>query len=385
MLSLTQHIDCKYPMPTIRSLTVENFRNLTRIESDFSDRFNICYGENGSGKTSLLEAIYYLGLGKSFRATQCARIIQHRHEQCRVIAQTSDHPPMRLGIERHRNGSRIIKFNSELQPSIVPLTRFIPIQFMSPMSYRFFHDGPKLRRQYLDWVLFHVEPAFLDVWKRFQRLLKQRNSALKSRQEISIWDSALADAATLIDRMRDNLIPRLEINCFQQLERLLPNFEFILRYERGWPQETALLSLLQSYSLRDKQLGYTFYGPQRADIHLLCNGIPVQDILSQGQQKLAAYALHLALGMLLQEASGISPIYLIDDLPSELDANSRFKITQTLDVLGAQVFITGISQEDLSSLLGLKNARLFHVEHGTLRAISGGQTLKDNPINQGVV
>ncbi|OGO92713.1 MAG: hypothetical protein A3F10_03550 [Coxiella sp. RIFCSPHIGHO2_12_FULL_42_15] len=353
-------------MPTINQLTIENFRNLTHIVSDFSERFNVCFGVNGSGKTSLLEAIYYLGLGKSFRTAQCARIVQHQHEHCRVIARITGNKTSLVGIERHQNGDRVIKHNGEFQNSMLALTRLIPIQFMSPMSYRFFHDGPKLRRSYLDWALFHVEPSFLDVWQRFQRMLKQRNSALKLQQDLMVWNTALADAATLIDRMRSNLIPLLETNCFQQLQFLLPHFEFTLRYQRGWPQETELLSLLKSHRLRDQQLGYTFYGPQRADVQLFCNAIPVQDILSQGQQKLAAYALHLALGTLLQQTTDVSPVYLIDDLPSELDANSRFKITQTLNSLGAQVFITGIAREDLIDFLPFKQTRLFHVEHGNL-------------------
>lgn len=361
-------------MPIIKSLTLQNFRNLADISIDFSPKFNVCYGNNGSGKTSLLEAIYYLGHGKSFRASQYTRIIQHHRELFRIIAKITAETPRIIGVERKQDGERCIKLDGDLQNSIVALSRLMPIQFMSPMSYRFFHDGPKLRRQYLDWALFHVEPSFIEVWQRFQRLLKQRNGALKHHQDLSVWDSEFARVATDIDRMRKAIILLLEPICRQQLSIILPAINFSLHYQRGWPAEVELLALLQKNQLRDKQLGYTYYGPQRADFQLSSNGIPIDDILSQGQQKLAAYALHLALGTLLQQTTGTSPIYLIDDLPSELDVNSRTNITQTLELLNAQVFITGIAVNDLKALLQLGHSKLFHVEHGTLAAMTSHHT-----------
>lgn len=372
-------------MPTLTNITIQTFRNITAVTAEFSPRFNIFYGENGSGKTSLLEAIYYLGLGKSFRASQSARIIQHNTEQFIIVANIAGESTHTLGIERKRDGERNIKLDGDKQISIAPITKLLPIQFMSPMSYRFFHDGPKVRRQYLDWALFHVEQSFLNTWQQLQRILKQRNSALKLHQAVSAWDHEFIIAAEQIDNLRRSVFNRLEPICQQQLKLLLPDFEFKLRYQRGWTSDAELRDLLSNNIQRDRQLGYTYYGPQRADFQLLCEKTPVQDVLSQGQQKLAAYALHLALGKLLHQQTDNSPIYLIDDLPSELDDCSRAKIADSLSNLGAQVFISGISAQDLASLTSLNQAQTFHVEHGQVRNIMPTSSSENTNINQEVI
>lgn len=353
-------------MATIQTLNIHNFRNLSNISTTFSPSFNLVCGVNGAGKTSLLEAIYYLGLGKSFRASLSHRIIQHEHESFVLAANITTPSQQSLGIERKRTGERQIKLNGDLQTTIAEITKQLPIQFMSPISYRFFHDGPKIRRQYLDWALFHVEPNFLNLWQRFQRVLRQRNAALKQNASVNAWNAEYITTAIAVDQAREKIFAQLTPLCLTQLKHLLPNFEFNLRYKRGWANNSDLSSLLNVHLMRDQQLGYTYYGPQRADFILEQGGISVQDNLSQGQQKLAAYALHLSLGMLLHEKTQQSPIYLIDDLPSELDANSRGKIIAALIELDAQVFVTSIDREDLKDLLVIDNAVMFHVEHGGL-------------------
>jgi DNA replication and repair protein RecF len=354
-------------VPIINSLNIAHFRNLDIINTEFSPRFNILYGNNGSGKTSFLEAIYCLGLGKSFRANQFNKVIQHEAESCQVVAKiNNDGNESMLGIERNINGTRQIKLDGETQASIAPITKLMPIQFMSPISYRFFHDGPKTRRQYLDWGLFHVKHTFLDLWQSLQRILKQRNSALKQKQDVSAWNNAFITAAEHIDQVRKEIFLAMEPFCLKQLNILLPGFSFKLRYQRGWPKNADLTNLLSQHLYRDQQLGYTYYGPQRADFQLLCDTTPIQDVFSQGQQKLAAYALHLALGQLLQEETQNQPIYLIDDLPSELDNTSKSRIAESLISLNTQSFITGISKRDLDALQALIGSQTFHVKHGTL-------------------
>ncbi len=351
-------------MPIINSLSLENFRNLQATNLAFSPEFNFFCGNNGSGKTSLLEALFYLGHGKSFRTSHCPRLIHFTADLFRVVAITDAEHAERVGIERDRAGERRIKANSMSLATIAPLTRALPMQFMSPMSYRFFHDGPKLRRQYLDWALFHVEPSFLSLWQRLQRVLKQRNSALKQFQDTRAWDAEFVAVANQLDHQRRLIAAEVAPLCLDQLSRLIPDVDFSLRYARGWSEDSELAVLLREHAARDRQLKHTFYGPQRADFQLYCHDMPVHDNLSQGQQKLAAYALHLALGQLLQTRAGTSPIYLIDDLPSELDAHSREKIAQTLQLLRAQVFVTAITSADLQAFQGLGIGKMFHVEHG---------------------
>lgn len=352
-------------MPKLNTLQIATFRNLRQARLGFSQRFNVFYGDNGAGKTSLLEAVYYLGMGKSFRNTTANHIIQHQQADFVLLGniqyQQSDNT---AAICCHNNRSRQIKLNGDNLNSIAAITRIMPIQFMSPMSYRFFHDGPKTRRQYLDWALFHVEHQFLALWRSFQQVLKQRNSALKQQQSTAPWDIGFTETASKIDNLRESIVERLKSLFLMQLKRLLPDHSFEIVYQRGWPENANLAELLSGNQYRDRQLGYTWYGPQRADVQLTLQDKPIQHVLSQGQQKLAAYALHLSLGSLLQDALKISPIYLVDDLPSELDANSRSKIIDSLNELNAQTFITGIARADLSAIDKQSETAMFHVERG---------------------
>lgn len=358
-------------MPHLNRLSIQHFRNLNNLCCELSPRFNLFFGENGAGKTSILEAIYYLGLGKSFRTSQFNRIIQQNAQQFMLVANLTDSSQHILGVERKITGEHTLKLDGEKQKSIATITKLLPIQFMSPMSYRFFHDGPKIRRQFLDWALFHVEPSYLTIWKQLQRILKQRNSALKLKQSVSVWDSEFVRLAKQIDQLRRHIFNLLLPICKQQLQQLLPNFEFNFEYKRGWPDGVELQDLLIEQAMRDRQLGYTYFGPQRADFQLIYADIAVQDILSQGQQKLAAYALHLSQGILLHQQKQTSPIYLIDDLPSELDSSNRLKIIQLLENLQAQVCITGISEHDLICYSSSNGARMFHVEQGKLSLYTG--------------
>ncbi len=357
-------------MPTLRTLTISNFRNLSAVDIEVSKHFNVFYGDNGAGKTSLLEALYFLGLGKSFRTSNLNRLIENSADTFSIFATIENQEQTTpLGVQRSRNGTRKIKLDGETIQSLAPIVKQIPLLLISTMSYRLFHDGPKVRRQFMDWGLFHVEHSFFSLWQRLQRILKQRNSALKAQlpqRDIAAWNKEFIEVSEALDQLRQNLVRKLEPILLAQLNTLLPNFSFTLRYQRGWSKDESLLSLLENNFHRDRQLGYTYYGPQRADLQLLSEKVPAQDLLSQGQQKLSAYALQLSQGILLKQETGNTPIYFIDDLPSELDSHKRATVTETLRNLGAQVFITGIDIADLRSLLDLDAVTLFHVEHGTI-------------------
>lgn len=359
-------------MSSIYTLQINNFRNILSANIEVSPGFNVFFGDNGSGKTSLLEAIYFLGMGKSFRTRLVNRIIHHDLGDFSIFAKfgcSSQLTP--AGVQRYRTGEKSIRMNGESISSVIPIAQALPLQVMTTDSHRIFHEGPKLRRQYLDWATFHVKPSFLSAWQSFQRTLKQRNSALKSKQSsalalINAWNEDFVSLSAEIDVTRTEIIEQLRPIALELINEVLPNYGFTLTYQRGWGVDKALEELLESNIQRDMRLGYTYYGPQRADILLACDGIPAQDVLSQGQQKLVSYALYLSQGILLHKQTGKSPIYLIDDLPAELDPSKRHLITSILEKLKAQVFITGITKEDLCDAIGSSDVELFKVENGTI-------------------
>jgi DNA replication and repair protein RecF len=355
-------------VPIIHSLQIRQFRNLIDVELTTSPQFNLFHGQNGAGKTSLLEAIYYLGLGRSFRTHIANRLIHHDADSFSIFANLhGTHGHLPVGAERLRQGDRQLKINGENITSWSPIAKQLPLRALSAMSDRFLLDGPKIRRQFLDWLLFHVEPSFFAIWQELQQALKQRNAALKARlpiNQISFWDNTFCNAADQIDQLRETLIIHFQPLFLEILALLLPGISLQIKYYRGWNSDETLTQRLKSNLGRDLQAGFTQYGPHRADLPILLNTIPAQDVLSQGQQKLVTYALHLAQGLLLQQRTAAQPIYLIDDLPAELDAEKRAVLATLLKKMHAQVFVSGITVEELADLIDSNTTKLFHVEHG---------------------
>lgn len=360
---------------SITELRINHFRNITEASFEFSPGFNLFFGQNGSGKTSLLESIYFLGRGKSFRSSLANRVIQHDQEKLSLFAKLQDDKVITpAGMMRSRSGEKQMKLNGENIQSLSALAAALPTQLISTESHRFFSDGPKNRRQFLDWGLFHVEQSFYPIWKKVEHALKQRNACLKARLpqgEIQLWDRELIEGAEILDSLRKSYIEALEQIVPSMLETLIGPNHIKARYKRGWNKDNNLQELLEQGIHRDLQLGYTQYGPHRADYQLFTGSpaVPAVDVLSQGQQKLASYALLLAQGKLMQQLTGKSPVYLIDDLPSELDPERRAAITGVLQEIDAQVFITGITQSDLQNLLAIGGSRVFHVKHGVFSEV----------------
>lgn len=365
---------------SIIKFRADGFRNLKRIHIKTSPYFNFFYGQNGAGKTSILEAFYYLGMGKSFRSHLSNRIIQHQMDCFSIFLHLQQQQTtIPIGIERYKNGTRRIKINGEPTTSIATLAKLLPIQLLSTESYRYFYDGSKPRRQFLDWGLFHVKPGFFTLWQSLQQALKQRNACLRmqvSNQEIQAWDEQIAKDAEKIDRMRQEYVEELHPILTELFHLLLPETQLELRYSRGWTKDQSLLACLQKHLHRDRQLGYTQYGPHRADLQLHTEKAPAHDHLSQGQQKLASYALRLAQGVLLKQETQVSPIYLIDDLASELDRSKQHLLFGVLAQLEAQVFLTSINLDDLDeSTQAAKQTNVFHVKRGQIEIQSSSHEL----------
>lgn len=359
----------------ISKLCVYNFRNIELIELDCCPAFNLIMGTNGAGKTSILEAAHVLATGKSFRTHLPSRFITHEHPASTITAlihtEISD-PPMLLGMEKHRQGDRIIKINRESVDSTAKIAEHFPVQMIEVDCHRIFSDGPKVRRSFLDWGVFHVKPEFLTHSLQFNRILKQRNMLLKSQRSqstVSSWDHLLTEHANVIDQERRAYHIDFIDNFNDILKKLLGKvpFECQLTYKQGWKEGHSLEEALKNSFSRDQKYGTTHVGPHRADYQLYSGNIPASDELSQGQMKVAAYALQLAQGMLLKEKTGKSPVFFIDDLPSELDQIKQGAVMEILKQLDCQVFITAITGNKITQNLEEEGISVFHVEHGVLK------------------
>lgn len=356
-------------MPIITQLEIVNFRNIITASIDLHENFNIFYGENGSGKTSILEAIYYLGMGKSFRTNFAGRSINDHAESLRVLGYVKQqNEQITVGIERRRNSLLRMRIDKRDANSVAELAKILPLQILHPDSYYELFSSPKARRKFMDWGLFHVEHDFLPLWRQMNYVLKQRNAALKnhgSRQEVESWDHSLVMIAEKLDFLRQRYINKFSELLQFTLREFLGQFVIEISYESGWNREFNLAEILVNCFYQDRKLGYTQHGPHKADLRIHLQQIPIQDVLSQGQLKLLIYAFSLTQGFLLWEVIKRRCIYLLDDLPAELDGNNRLRVIGFLQGLGAQIFITGIDKPALQDMMA-NNSKLFHVEHGKI-------------------
>src|SRR3990167_9118124 len=306
---------------SLTRFTVTAVRNLHPVTLSPSPRINILSGDNGSGKTSLLEAIHLLGLARSFRSTRLLPVIQYDQLACTIFGQVqmSDGRQSNLGISRDRQGEFQIRIDGQNARSAAQLAETLPLQLINPDSFRLLEGVPKVRRQFLDWGVFHVEPRFLPAWQRLQKALRQRNSWLRRGTLDSVsqaaWDRELCLASDEIDGYRRSYIQTLKPEFERVLRELLELPELSLSYSRGWDKDSTLSDVLSASLLRDQQLGHTQEGPQRADLRIRIGAHNAVDILSRGQQKLVVCALKIAKGHLVNQTKRGQCIYLVDDLP----------------------------------------------------------------------
>ncbi len=358
-------------MPLSR-LIIQQFRNIKACDIQLSAGFNFLIGPNGSGKTSVLEAIYLLGHGRSFKSSLTGRVIQNECDELFVHGRflNSDQFELPIGINKQRDGSTEVKIGGQSGQKLAQLAQVLPLQLIHPEGFDLLTDGPKHRRGFIDWGVFHTEPAFYDAWGRFKRLNKQRNALLKtasSYRELSYWDQEMARLAENISQWRSLYIEQMKTVAETICQTFLPEFEIQLKYYRGWDKDTPYQEILEKNFERDQSLGYTFSGPNKADLRIKVNGTPVEDVLSRGQLKLMVCALRVAQGQHLTAMTGKQCIYLIDDFASELDSQRRKRLADCLKETGAQVFVSSITENQIADMLD-DNGKLFHVEHGRIES-----------------
>ncbi|PWI31787.1 DNA replication/repair protein RecF [Vibrio albus] len=356
-------------MPLTR-LIVQQFRNIKACDIELSSGFNFLIGPNGSGKTSVLEAIYLLGHGRSFKSSLTGRIIQNECNELFVHGRflNPDQFELPVGINKQRDGSTEVKIGGQSGQKISQLAQVLPLQLIHPEGFDLLTDGPKHRRAFIDWGVFHTEPQFYDAWNRLKRLNKQRNALLKnahSYRELSYWDRELAELAENISHWRAHYVEQVKGVAEDICRHFLPEFDIQLTYYRGWDKTTPYRDILENNFERDQHLGYTFSGPNKADLRIKVNGTPVEDVLSRGQLKLMVCALRVAQGQHLTQVTGKQCIYLIDDFASELDSQRRERLASCLKQTGAQVFVSSITASQVADMQD-KNSRMFHVEHGKI-------------------
>ena len=398
----------------IERLQISHLRNLTQISLEPA-ACNIIIGANGSGKTSLLEAIFLLSRGKSFRHHQPKRYIQHHQNNTTVHAKLND--SRTLAIQKQADATTILRLNQTTVYNQSILTEQLPTLLIDPSTMDMLEQGSASRRQLLDWLVFHMKQGFHPQWMAYQRLLKQRNSLLKRTRhltqvqlsELKSWDKGLSNHAALIHHYREQVFTEWQPYFAKSILQLLPSYaeQLSLSYNAGYDTSVALDVQLNERLEQDLQLGYTRIGNHRADIHVhwrsnesvndqttdhrtaaSANSIQTKlptlkeqaaNVLSRGEKKLLITALRLSqLPLLLNDeersnsinddlSSRATPVVLLDDITAELDDRAIEILLSTLARLPCQVFMTSLTDDILPLVNELwSQPNTFHVKQGKI-------------------
>lgn len=349
---------------------VSAFRNLTSVSLVPAQGLNILEGKNGSGKTSFLESLHMLAMARSFRTQKTSHLVHHGSECLVIFALLRDGIQHRLGLQRFSDNRMTIKVDGQILQSRSQLAQLLPIQVITPDSITLITGTPGDRRQYLDWIMFHVEPTFQTVWSQYQRFMLQRNALIKDRniQDISYWNKGLAEQGETLHKFRNTLVQQLQPHLDKYVELLLPGITISLTYRKGWRNDLTLAEALRTSLETDLIQKYTTVGPHRGDLILRSNDQRIVDHFSRGQLKLVLCALKLAQLDYMKERTGKTAVVLIDDLPAELDQEHRQLLLSLLHNLNNQVFVTTTDRSHLN-FSSWDDVKVFHVEHGNIKEV----------------
>jgi DNA replication and repair protein RecF len=351
----------------LRRLQVTDFRCLQSVDIELDARFTLVTGANASGKTSLLEAIYLLGRGRSFRTRRLEHLIRRGAKRFVVFGElVSGERRIPVGLES-ADGALRARIAGSTPASLAELAVGFPVQVIDPEVHKLIEEGPSGRRRFLDWGVFHVEPNFMGVWQRFHQVLRQRNAALKARQAravVSAWDSDLIRCGEELAAARARYVDTLRLEAQGLVQRLLGR-TLELHYRSGWSKHCGLAEALGHSLTADQERGSTQVGPQRAELAIHLDGAPARDHVSRGHQKLLAAALLIAQINLFPAGAPARPSLLLDDPAAELDQERLAGLIAEVSSQANQLIVTTLHAD--FSAFGSPGRR-FRIADGEAKA-----------------
>jgi len=369
-------------------LKIQNGRNLKEFVLEPHKNFNIIFGANGAGKTTILESIYLLLRARTFRSNKFKSFINFNENTCTIFSKfcTTDNRQFQesftIGISRSKNSSQpILHLNSKKINKLSNITNLVVLGLITPESFNLLDSGPGIRRKFIDWGVFHVEHSFLSDWRSYKIVLSNRNKLLysysknykiskvitpKQKDLLHCWDHQLINFNNKLDNIRSKQIDNIE-NYFNKFltqfsKKLADNIS--LKFYKGWSKEFSYKDYLQEKLNEDLFVGYTRYGTHRSDLKITINNNYAKDILSRGQKKTIVICLILAQFRFLidNNSTYFHNILLLDDIDSELDSNNLQILFSILKTFNCQILAT-TTHEQRYDFLDESEHKMFHVEH----------------------
>ena len=349
----------------LTELKVHHVRNVITAQIKLNPRFNFIIGPNGSGKTSVLEALYLLGCGHSFRSREILPIVSHGQSTLTVFAHAQDEQS--ISIQKSSSDPTQIKLNNQFCYTTSQLAYALPSQIIYSDLFQIIDAGASIRRSLLDWGLFHVKHSYLSLWKDYSKVLKQRNALLKGNAPYSQfipWDIQLSQLANQLHELRQEYF-NLWQQSFNAVLPILTNSPCSIEYFKGWDKKNTgkdLQELLAQGFESDKHKTYTQQGAHQADIIIESNESKAKHNLSRGQQKIILIALKLAQTKLLEKEC----LFLIDDLAAELDEAHQKQLIGYLASQKGQYVITSTQELPLKNTIADGESTLFVIDNGNI-------------------
>jgi len=352
----------------LSSLTIRQVRNLSDVKITPNPEANIIYGENASGKTAILESVYLLSKARSFRTAHIKEVIQHKQEDLAVSAliNTRKKETVSTGLRKSSKETEI-RYNGERVKAVSEQAKNVVVQTANPENSTLLTGPPKDRRKWIDWALFHVEHDYLQVWHSYHRALRNRNALLRrgaKEDEYYVWESTMASTAKDLKARWQSYL-----NCLQQYyqetaaQHVCADVTFTARKDKQKSKD--FLEHLRSTRSSDIKAGFTQQGPHKADFDFKIEGKQISTIFSRGQIKLFVVLLSIAQAKLLKKETGVTPIFLVDDLTAELDKKTIDMLLELLYEERMQLFITATDPSEI--IKTNKEHTLFHVEQGRVK------------------
>jgi DNA replication and repair protein RecF len=347
----------------LQELTIRHFRNLEHVELTLHPRCNVFIGGNGEGKTSLLEAMYFLSRGQSFRTHMTSPLVQFHHQALSLSAKNGQGD--QIHFEKPLKGANKLSLNQKKCQRMSELTKRLPCQLFYQDHFQIIDASSQIRRQLLDWGLFYIYPEYLKLWQDFKRVLLQRNAVLKQKgslETLRLWNKPFVDAALKIHEYRQRYVRDLQ----QELSTMQgPDCQ--LKYFNGWDKTNQELSLMDMLGLQeefDRKHLYTHSGPHHADLLFLTSQGKGKVEWSRGQQKMILILLKLAQSTLLNQPC----LYLLDDIAAELDQTHLNHLYGKLQDVNGQLMVTALDDAAKTHPF-FADSRWFYIQNGAIQQI----------------
>ncbi|MDD4108231.1 MAG: DNA replication and repair protein RecF, partial [Prolixibacteraceae bacterium] len=345
----------------IDEISIVNFKNLKEVKISFSSRLNCLTGHNGTGKTNLMDAVYYLSFCKSFFNSSDQLNINHNENFFRIsgIYNRLDSRET-ISCKLQKGQKKHFKRNSKVYPRLADHIGLLPLVMVSPDDTNLILGGSDERRKFMDGVISQYDQNYLDDLLKYNRALAQRNNLLKQfntedffdSELLSIWDAQLVEYGNRIHAERSKFVERL-IPLFQEFYSFISNGNELvgLRHQSDLYEKKFELLIGESLA-KDRMVQYTTSGIHKDDLEFSIDGYPIKKLGSQGQKKTFLVALKMAQYNFIRSVAGVKPILLLDDIFDKLD---RARVEQIVkNVSGeqfGQIFITDTNREHLDGII----------------------------------